>query len=167
MWLWGFFSPAIGGIVVTFFIIWPWSKKIAISCSAFAKPFQDVISTSTLSESILHVGWYIYWILHVKICITCRINPKTIYHPKGHRPEGRYRFWHLMFIISYISTMPLIIHVFYEHFEFLENLEKKEKKFKFRKILKFRNILGIRYRVCDIGLEQSLIMHIENTCILI
>ena len=25
-----------------------------------------------------------------------------------------YRFWHVMFIISYISTMPLIIHVFYE-----------------------------------------------------
>jgi hypothetical protein len=31
---------------------------------------------------------YIYWILHVKICITCRINPRTLYHPKGHRPEG-------------------------------------------------------------------------------
>ena len=33
----------------------------------------------------------IYWILHVKICITCRINPRTLYHPKGHRPEGWYR----------------------------------------------------------------------------
>jgi hypothetical protein len=62
-----------------------------------------------------------YWILHVKICITRRINPRTLYHPKGHRPEGViqvegwygmwYRFWHVMFIISYISTMSLIIHV--------------------------------------------------------
>jgi hypothetical protein len=32
-----------------------------------------------------------YWILHVQICITCRINPRTLYHPKGHRLEGWYR----------------------------------------------------------------------------
>ena len=33
----------------------------------------------------------IYWILHVKICIICRINPRTLFHSKGHRPEGWYR----------------------------------------------------------------------------
>ena len=82
------FFPAIGGIVVTFFIIWSRSKKIAISCSAFAKPFQDVISTSTLSESILHVGWYIYWILHVKICITCRSTRKPYITPRATGPRG-------------------------------------------------------------------------------
>jgi hypothetical protein len=33
----------------------------------------------------------IYWILHAKFCITCRINRRTLFHPKGHRPEGWYR----------------------------------------------------------------------------
>ena len=66
------FFPAIGGIVVTFFIIWPRSKKIAISCSAFAKLFQDVISSSTLSESILHVGRYIY--ISLEDCATIPIK---------------------------------------------------------------------------------------------
>ena len=32
---------------------------------------------------LIHID-YIFWILHVKICITCRINPRTLYHPKGH-----------------------------------------------------------------------------------
>jgi hypothetical protein len=66
------FFFAIGGIVVTFFIIWPRSKKIAISCSAFAKLFQDVISSSTLSESILHVGRYIY--ISLEDCATIPIK---------------------------------------------------------------------------------------------
>ena len=48
-----------------------------------------------------------------------------------------YGFWHVMFIISYISTMPLIIHVFYESLEFcwkfwnVENFEKKIETFQF------------------------------------
>lgn len=34
--------------------------------------------------------YYIYRILHAKICITCNINPKPLYHPKGYQPEGWY-----------------------------------------------------------------------------
>jgi hypothetical protein len=59
---------------------------------------------------------------------------------------------HVMFIISYISTMPLIIHVFYEQILNLEIFLNCEKKFyENLQILKFWNFLGIRYRVYDIG----------------
>jgi hypothetical protein len=40
---------------------------------------------------ILLLIYDICWILHVKICITCRINPRTLHHLKSHRPEEWYR----------------------------------------------------------------------------
>ena len=81
----------------------------------------------------------IYWILHVKICSTCRINPRT------QRPEGWHRSkfdtacdtYFVMFIISYISTMPLMIHVFYENFEFFWKFWKKIKFLDCFLIMKF------------------------------
>ena len=110
--------------------------------------------TISRCNKYFHFVWiYIAcWVIYI-LNITCQnlyhmpINPKTIYHPKGHRPEGRYRFWHLMFIISYISTMPLIIHVFYQYFEFFWKFRIKKFYLKYRKILKFRNFFGIRYRL--------------------
>jgi hypothetical protein len=58
-----------------------------------------------------------------------------------------YRFWHVMFIISYISTIPLIIHAFYGNFEFfLENFEILkfwEKKFILKSYANFDFVLRI------------------------
>ena len=51
-----------------------------------------------------------------------------------------------MFIISYISTMPLIMHVFYENLDFFF--------FNFWNFMKFWNLLGIRYRVWYIGYKR-------------
>ena len=85
-----------------------------------------------------------YWILHVKICITCRINPRTLYHPTGRWPLGWYRFlWLIRHVIQNLTCniqyvlSTIIIKLIFNKLSYLVGLISS--------LLQFRDILQFSY----------------------
>ena len=79
------------------FCITPHTREIkwsAVECHTSKNIFKMIKQGNQSRQVEIYLYYHKndkYWILHVKICITCIINPRTLYHPKGHRPEEWYR----------------------------------------------------------------------------
>ena len=107
---------AVGGFLRGYNVSVTYGRSVGffgdIICEWFTTGFLRVLRF--LQQFIKPASRDIYWILHVKICITCRINPRTLYHHEGHRPEGWYRSRLIRHVIQ-ILTCNVHYIIYFNH----------------------------------------------------